>query len=318
MATPIGTNEVNSLSRRYIIPTIYDLFYKSNLMFFRLNAKNKKMVQGGLQIEVPLMYQGFAAGGYYQGYDLLDVSPSDTVLNAAFDWKQAYVPVSVDGLTLIRADSPEQVVNFLSVYFEQAGMQLAEILGQGVWSSGTNVKSVDGIPLAVDNGTVTGVNIYGGLNRATLPFWAGQIDTTAATALLALQVGFGNVTQGGRHPTLGATTQAIYNRIWNLGISGQAFPVQPGAVDEQLLQAGFTNLVFNGVPIAVDSHIPANNFFWLNEDFMFLYVNPRADFNMKEFREPVNQDAMTSQVLWAGNLVVANPALQYRFYQLTS
>ena len=277
----------------------------------------KKMVQGGLQVEVPLMYRGFAAGGYYQGFDLLDVSPSDTVLNAAFDWKQAYVPVSVDGLTLIRADSPEQVVNFLSVYFEQAGMQLAEILGTGIWSSGTNTKSIDGIPLAVDTGTVTGVNVYGGINRSTSTFWAGQIDSTTTISLTALQTGFGNATQGGRHPTIIITTQAIYNRYWGLNTSGQAFPVQPTGHDEQLAQSGFSNLLFNGVPFLVDSHVPANNLFMLNEDYWFLYVNPRADFNMKEFREPVNQDAMTSQVLWAGNLVCANPQRQYRYYQMS-
>ena len=109
MATPIGTNEVNSISRRYIYPTLVDNVYRSNLMFFRLNARNKKILQGGYQIEVPLVYAKFAAGGWYQGFDVLDVSPSDTVKNAAFDWKQAYTPVSVDGLTLIRTDSPEAI-----------------------------------------------------------------------------------------------------------------------------------------------------------------------------------------------------------------
>ena len=79
MATPIGTNEINSISRRYIYPTLVDNVYRSNLMFFRLNSRNKKVLQGGLQIEVPLVYTRFAAGGWYSGFDLLDVSPSDTV-----------------------------------------------------------------------------------------------------------------------------------------------------------------------------------------------------------------------------------------------
>ena len=87
MATPIGTNEINSISRRYIYPTLVDNVYRSNLMFFRLNARNKKMLQGGYQIEIPLVYTRFAAGGFYQGFDMLDISPSDTVKNAAFDWK---------------------------------------------------------------------------------------------------------------------------------------------------------------------------------------------------------------------------------------
>src|SRR6516162_8944237 len=176
MATPIGTNEINSISRRYIHPQLVDNIYRSNVMFFRLNAMNKKMLQGGLQIEVPLVFTRFAAGGFYQGFDLLDVTPSDTVKNAAFDWKQAYVPVSVDGLTLIRADSPEAIANFLTFYFENAQAELAAILGVGVWSDVvTNNKVIDGLKGAVDNGSVAAT--YSGLSRSTNTFWQSQVSS---------------------------------------------------------------------------------------------------------------------------------------------
>jgi len=317
MATPIGTNEINSISRRYIYPTLVDNVYRSNLMFFRLNARNKKVLQGGLQIEVPLVYARFVAGGFYQGFDLLDVSPSDTVKNAAFDWKQAYVPVSVDGLTLIRADSPEAIVNFLSFYFEQAQTELAEIMGAGIWSTALAANTVDSIPAAVDDGTLTGT--YGGLSRTTNTWWkATRTSITPPLALTTMQTLFGTVTEGGRHPTIIVTSQAVYNLYWALSTGGQAFPVQPGGHDEQLAQNGFTNLIFNGVPVAVDSHVPANEMYFLNEDYMYLYVNPRADFDMREFREPVNQDAMTSLILWAGDVCFSNLARQGKLVNVTS
>jgi hypothetical protein len=318
MATPIGTNEINSISRRYIYPTLVDNVYRSNLMFFRLNARNKKILQGGLQIEIPLVYTRFAAGGFYSGFDLLDVSPSDTVKNAAFDWKQAYVPVSVDGLTLIRADSPDAVVNFLSFYFENAQTELAEILGAGIWSTvTTNAKAVDSIPAAIDNGSLAAT--YGGLTRSANTFWNATVTAiTPPLSLSTMQTLFGTVTEGGRHPTLLVAPQFVYNLYWALSVPGQAFPVQPGGHDEQLAQNGFTNLLFNGVPLAVDSHVPANQLFMVNEDYAYLYVNPRADFNMKEFREPVNQDAMTALILWAGNVVFSNLARQGKLTGVTS
>jgi len=318
MATPIGTNEINSISRRYIHPQLVDNVYRSNPMFFRLNAMNKKMLQGGLQIEVPLVFTRFAAGGFYQGYDLLDVTPSDTVKNAAFDWKQAYVPVSVDGLTLIRADSPEAIVNFLTFYFENAQTELAEILGTGVWSDVvTNNKVIDGLRGAVDDGTVA--TTYGGLSRSANVWWKSQFDASTATLTLAsMRTMVGNCSEGGRHPTLLVGTQLNYNRFWNLVQPSQAFPVQPGGHDEQLAQAGFSNLLFDGIPFVVDSHVPANHIFYLNEDYIYLFVNPRADFNMKEFREPVNQDAMTSLILWAGNVVLSNCQRQGKMTSVTA
>lgn len=318
MATPIGTNEINSISRRYIYPQLVDNVYRSNLMFFRLNARNKKILQGGLQIEVPLVYTRFAAGGWYTGFDLLDVTPSDTVKNAAFDWKQAYVPVSVDGLTLIRADSPEAVVNFLSFYFENAQTELAEILGTGVWSDVvSNNKVVDGLRGAVDDGTVAAT--YGGLLRSANTWWRSNVTTiTPPLGLTAMQTMFGSCSEGGRHPTIIVTTQSVWNLYWALSTGGQSFPTGPGATDEQLAQNGFTNLLFNGVPVAVDSHVPANQMYFLNEDYIYLFVNPRADFNMKEFREPVNQDAMTSLILWAGNVCITNCARQGKLLGITS
>ena len=287
-------------------------------MFFRLNARNRKVLQGGLQIEIPLVYSKFAAGGFYQGFDELDITPSDTVKNAAFDWKQAYSPVTVDGLTLIRVDSPEAVVNFLGFQFEQAQTDLADILGTGLWTTTVaNNKAIDGIPAAVDAGTIA--TTYGGLLRSANAFWNANVtNITPPLSLSAMQTMFGTCTEGGRHPTILVSGQAVYNLYWALSTPGQAFPSQPGGQDEQLASNGFTNLLFNNVPLAVDSHAPAQQLFFLNEDYMYLYVNPRADFNMKEFREPVNQDAMTSLILWAGNVVFSNLLRQGKLTGISS
>ena len=227
------------------------------------------------------------------------------------------MPVSVDGGTLIRADSPEAVVNFLSFYFENAQTELAEILGTGVWSNVvSNNKMVDGLVGAVDDGTTAAT--YGGLSRSANVFWKSNVTNVAgALTLTGMQTMFGSCTEGARHPTIIATTQSQWNAYWGLSVGGQAFPVQPSGHDEQLAQNGFTNLVFNQVPIVVDSHVPTGNMFFINEDYVYLYVNPRADFNMRDFREPVNQDAMTSLILWAGNVCLSNCARQGKLTGLT-
>lgn len=315
MATPIGADTVTAISRRYIMPEIVDNIYNSNPVFFRLNAANKRIVRGGTQIEVPLMYARFASGGAYQGFDLLNVAPSDTVKNGAWDWRQHYVNVTVDGLTLIKTDSPEAIANFIQLYFAQAEMEMAENLAIGLWSDGSGAKEIDGLEGAVDDGTV--LTTYGGLARATNTFWNSQVDAaTAALTLASLQSMFGNSSEGGRHPTLIASRQEQYNRFWNLNVVNQDFPSQPAGQDEQLAQAGFTNQLFNGVPWVVDSHVfdgpNASNsaIVFLNEDYLYWAVSPRADFYLEDFQTPVNQDAMVAKMLWAGNLVVTNVARQ--------
>lgn len=311
MATPIGTNVVTSIARRYILPEIVDNIYASNAIFFRMHKANKKIVRGGYQIEVPLMYSRFAAGGFYQGYDLLDTAPSDTVKNGAWDWKQAYVPVTVDGLTLIKTDSPEAVADFIRLYFAQAEMEMVEILGTGLWSTGT-ANQIDGLAIAVDS---TGT--YGGLLRSSNSWWAAQEDASTATmTLAALNTFFGTCSEGGRHPTIIVSGQTQYNRFWALNTSNQRFPVEPAGHDEQLASAGFSNLLLNGVPWTVDSHVPVDAatsrepIYFLNEDYLFLAVSPRADFYMEPFQTAINQDAMVAKMFWAGNLVTTNCQLQ--------
>jgi hypothetical protein len=319
--TPIGTNTVTALSRRLIMPRIVDNVYNSNPLFFRWYHANKFTQQGGTQIEQPLMYSRMSAGGSYQGYQLLTVTPTDSIQNAAFPWAQYYTPVTVDGLTLLRADSPLAIADFVATQFKQAEMDMADNLGAGLWSDGANANDIIGMRQVVDNGTIA--SQYGAINHSGNTWWNAQIDSTTTTmTLVALQNLFGSCTQGGRAPTVIFSTQANYNRYWNLNLTPQQFPVQPGGKDMQLAQAGFENLLFNGVPWLVDSHIPTSgsegNIFFINEDYAQIVTASRADFHLQDFMTPVNQDAMTALLLWAGNLVFGNIQRQGKFTAISA
>lgn len=323
MTTPIGADTLTALSRRHIMPMIVDNVYNSNPVFFRLYKANKRIVQGGTHIEVPLMYKRFTSGGPYQGYDVLETVPQDTVKNGAWDWKQHYVTVAVDGLTLIKTDSPESVANYLRFYFAQAEMEMAENLANGLWADGTNAKEIDGLEAAVDDGGVAAT--YAGLTRASNTWLNSQDDSTTATlTATALQSMFGNTSEGGRHPTLIASRQEQYNRFWAINQLNQDFPSMPSGHDEQLASAGFTNQLFNGVPWIVDSHVPDgpntsnSGIYFLNEDYIWIAVSPRADFYLTPFQEPVNQDAMVAKMLWAGNLIVPNTQRQGKMTNISA
>lgn len=314
--TPIGANTVTALSRRLVLPRIVDNVYNSNPLFFRWYHANKFTQQGGTQIEQPLMYSRMAAGGSYQGYQLLTITPTDSIQNAAFPWAQYFTPVTVDGLTLLRADSPLAIADFVATQFKQAEMDMADNLGAGLWSDGANPLDIIGVRQAVDNGTIN--SQYGAINHSGNSWWNAQIDSSTTTmSLIALQNLFGSCTAGGRAPTIIFSTQANYNRYWNLNMTPQQFPVQPGGKDMQMAQAGFENLLFNGVPWLVDSHIPTSgsegNIFFLNEDYAQVVTATRADFHLQDFQTPVNQDAMTALLLWAGNLVFGNIQRQGKF-----
>ena len=321
MPTPIGTNELTALVDRHVIPKITDNIYNSNPAFFRL-YNGKKVVPGGTQIETPLMYSEITAGGSYSGFDVLDVTPNDTIKNAAWDWKQYHVPVTIDGLTFIKTDSPHAIANHVRTKMAQAQMQMAENLADGVWSDGSAANDIDGLEGAVDDTTVLAT--YGGLASASNAWWNSQVDAATTTLTLAsLQSMFGNCSEGGRSTTLIASRQEQYNRFWALNQEFQRFPTDGGR-DEQLANAGFTNMLFNNVPWVVDSHVfdgpNASNsaIVFLNEDYIELQVSPRASFYMQDFQKPHDQDVYVSLLLWAGNLTVSNCARHGKMTALTA
>jgi hypothetical protein len=320
MATPIGVDTVTSIARRYIMPTITDQIYPANVIFYRLHKANKKLIQGGTQIEVPSMFRRFAAGGAYRGFDPLDTTPSDTIRSGALDWKQYYVPWSLSGLTLIQTDSPEAIANFLTLQSQQAFMEMGENLAFGLFQNGvTNPKELDGFPGFVGNASVGNVN-YAGIARSANPWWNGQIDAASSTLSLAsIHALIMSASRGGQHPTILMSRQEQYNRAWALGVSANAYEVQfnraPGGHDELLLSAGFTNIMVDNIPLVVDPHVDngpnASNskIYAINENTLHLVVSPRADFFVEDFQKPINQDAMVSMILWAGNVICTAPNL---------
>lgn len=319
MATPLGTNTVTSIVRQYILPKITDNIYNSNVVFFRIN-RSKRFIKGGTQIEVPIMYGRFGNGGAYSGYEVLNVSANDTVKTAAFDWKQYYVPVSIDGLTLIKTDSPDAIADHIKLQMAQAEMEMAENLATDLFNGTLGGNRIDGIPAAVNSANPAGGN-YGGISRTTNTWWSGGNLTTASQTMTLnlLQSAFSAASEGGRHPSMILSGQDQYDRYWSLGVTDQTTMQGPVSYDEQLYSAGFTNLVFNGIPWVVDSHVDAassggtnTKIYFLNEDYMYWAVSPRADMKIEDFQTPITQDAMSTKMLWAGNLIFTNCARHYR------
>jgi hypothetical protein len=316
MPTIIGVDTVTSISRRVILPTITDVAYGGNALFYRLNAANKKQIAGGTHVEAPFIVSKWSNGGWYTGYDELDVSPSDTVINGGWDMKSAYVPVTVDGTTLTKCNTPEAIVNLLTLSWDQARMKMADILGDGVYSDGvTNPKVIDGLKGVVDNGAVA--TTYAGLLRSANPWLNAQVDSTTATlTLVAMRTMVGNCTVGGHSPTVILGRKEQYNRLWTLLQNSQRFVVQPVASDSQIGSAGFTNLYFDNIPFIVDDKCfdgpNASNsaILFLNEDYLDLYIANGIDFELEDFARPINQDAMTGKLYWRGNLLCTRPAVQ--------
>jgi len=73
----------------------------------------------------------------------------------------------------------------------------------------------------------------------------------------------------------------------------------------------------------VDSHVSdgANSsnsdILVLNERMFTLYVSPRGNLKIEDWQTPVDMDAITTKMLWAGNLVCKSPRTQAKLANIT-
>jgi hypothetical protein len=278
----------------------------------------------------------------YRGNARFNTSPSDTIKNAAFDWKQAQVTWSVDGLTMVKMDQPEAIANFLMLQSTQASMEMGEILAASLFAPTTaNPDDLDSIPQAIGTGSVVGNATYGGIARASNTWWnANVVGATVAAAMTmpVLQSWFSGGLIGGQQYTLIMSGRDQYNRFLalNLGVAN-GYSVQyarePAGHDALLASPGFTNALFNNVPWVVDSHVPFSlavtgavgsvaatdtAIYGLNENMLQWIVSPREDFYLKPFSEPVDQNAMVASLLVACAFVCQSCRLQGALYSINA
>jgi hypothetical protein len=327
MATPVGVNELTTVVDRYLASEVTDTVYSSNPLTYRwMTGDAKRIVKGGLQLEAPLRTSRPTAGGWFSDLDVLTTAQSDTKKTLAWDWKQLFVPVAISGLTLIKVDSPRALYNYVAEKWDEAKMEIAELLAVGLYGNGiSNPKMPDGLGAVVDNGTVAPT--YAGVLRSTLPgALNAKLDIATATLTLnKLQSMFSGTSKGGYHPTIILSRQEQFDRYLALGQAMVSLSPDIHAMrDDNMFNAGFNNLSYNGVPWVVDPHVAdgpsASNsqILFLTESVFKLYVSERADFYMEDFQTAINQNAAVSKLYWAGNLACTYPALQGKFTNISA
>jgi hypothetical protein len=297
----LSTAEVEdavAVALEYRIPQVVDNLYLSTPVFKILDMEERITADGGTRIEQPFIYDR-PPGGSYRGMDTLDITRRKTKSLLQFEWKQYYAAVTIDGLTRLKTSGERAVVDLVDVELQGAELALKQDLGIDLYLDGTgnNNKALDGFDIAI---ATTGT--YGGINRtvdAEGTAIRGQVDTTGGPfTLQALQSMWGAATFGPEHPSLLATTQAIFDAAWARLQPQQRFP--QGAVAEELAKAGFSVIMFNGVPLTVDQAVAAGTLYGLNTKFIKLIAHQqRADLEVEGPLTPTMQDARTWRLLWA-------------------
>jgi hypothetical protein len=303
--TEIVTTTLENRSRK-----LADNVTKNNALLARLESKNKiRTASGGTRIMQELEYDENVTFTWYSGYDTLNISPSDVLTAAEFDWKQCSVAVTMSGLEELQNSGQERMIDLLEARINNAEKTMQNKMAEAVYGDGTAGagKSIGGLGLLVSD---TGQGTVGEIDAATWAFWRNVVfDATTDGGAAPTTTNFLSymnriwlkLVRGTDKPDLVVADDEFYSLYWNSLLPQQRF------TSPAMAQAGFESLKYMSADVVFDGgqggFCPPKHMYFLNTDYIFM--RPHTDRQyvpLAPDRYTNNQDAFVRLIGWAGNM----------------
>lgn len=317
MASPNSNfSEIVTTTLRHRSKKLKDNMSKNIALLMRLQEKdNIEEVSGGRTIVEELDYAENSTFMYYDGDEQLNISASDVITAAEFDWKQAVVAVRINGKELAMNNGPDQIIDLLASRVKNAEKTMLNNLSAGVYSDGTGTsgKQIGGLQALVSD---AGTGTVGGINSSTYTFWqnaiydfsSNSLAASASTIQDAMNSLYLNLCRNRDRPDLIIADNTYFGYYWK---SLQAIQ---RISDDKVASAGFRSLKFMDSDVVFDGGFsgtaPSAHMYFLNTDYV--KFRPHKNRNMVPLnpdRFATNQDALVKLIGWMGNMTISNRSL---------
>ena len=287
-----------------------------NALLYELERKgNIRYADGGRSILEELEWDENSTARFYAGYEVLDTTPQDVLSGAEFDWKQASVTVTANGLeTRTINKGPEAMASLLEGRITNAMHSAKNLMAERVYADGTGDagKEIGGLQLLVADDPTTST-VVGGINQQTFDFWRNKAlsdaSITTSNIFSLMNQLWLSLLRGADRPDLIMADGNLYQ------IYESSLQQQQRFVNESLAAGGFENLKFKSASVVYDDNCPTNHMYFLNTDYLYLKVDPDTEYEPMEERASVNQDAIVLPILWTGNMTTCIRRLQGVLFQ---
>ena len=312
MASPNSTfTEMVTTTLRNHSTEIADNVSNHNALYRRLKKKGQiTKKSGGYEIVKPLDYAENSTYQRYSGFDTLNISASDVLSAAKYDWVQAAVHVTASGKELRQNNGKEAMIDLVKARTTNARRTAANNMSIDLYSTGALSNQMGGLGHVV---TSDGTGTVGGINSTTFDFWQNNFTECSATPTAANIKGFMQemwleLCRGADKPDLIVASHDMYQFYWDSLTDLQRF----AGSDEA--NTGFNTLKFVGADVVFDSNTnfgtTSKVMYFLNTDYLEMTEHKEASWSLLDEKSSVNQDAVVIPLIWMGNLCCSNRSLQ--------
>ena len=279
------------------------------------------MEDGGLTIVEELDYAENGTYQRYSGYDVLNISASDVLSAAEYNWKQSAVHVTASGRELRINSGSTRILNLAESRLKNAMRTFANQLSSDIYSDGTSSNQINGLQAIIPD--VAGGTL-GGINGGTFTFWQGTVqDASSPISGSSITLAAGTfedpfmlqlwleLVRGSDEPDLIVFSNDYYTFFEGSQLSIKRYTADTTRADNRG-NAGFVSLKYKNADVFFDggSGISSAHGYMLNTDYLSMVCHSDADMTQVEEQRAINQDAVVIPIIWMGNMCCSNRSLQ--------
>ena len=306
-------NELTYVTRRAFIPKLVVQIYNSTPLMAALIANSQTASGGVSSVSVPVQGSQFVNAQWsdYSG-SFAQPSVQQGAYQAEFNLKLLVSPVPFLGMEgAVQQDYA--IIPLIEARMNDATNVMMDAMAYSLYNNTTNQQQFIGLPAAIDDGT--GTATYGNINRSTNTWWkskqyaAGSVNPTRQNVLQYIS---GTVKNGAEVPTFGVCGFGTWTLLAQDYVGQENYMITPGSGfdgDANGPQAAFRALMVAGVPIYPDPYCPEGTLYFLNTNYMSLYIHEQASFAFTGFEStlPNFQIGYVGAVLMIAELVNTKP-----------
>lgn len=302
--------ELTYVTRRAFIPKLVVQLYNSTPLMAALIANSQTASGGVSSVTVPVQGAQFVNAQWsdYSG-SFNQPSVQQGAFNAEFDLKLMIAPVPFLGMEgAVQQDAA--IIPLIEARMNDATNVMMDAMATALYTNSTNTQQFTGLPAAVSaSGT------YGNISRSAYTWWqskaysAGNVNPTRQNILQYIS---GTVKNGAEVPSFGVCGFGTWTLLAQDFVGQEQYVITPGNGfdgDANGPQAAFRALMVAGVPIYPDPYCPEGTVYFLNTNYLSLYVHEQGSFVFTGFEStlPNWQIGYVGAVLMIAEMVSTKP-----------
>ena len=305
--------ELTYVTRRAFIPKLVVQLYNSTPLLAALIANSQQASGGVSSVTVPVQGSQMVNAQWsdYSG-SFAQPAVQQGITNAEFNLKLMIAPVPFLGMEgAVQQDAA--IIPLIEARMNDATNVMMDAMAYSLYNNTTNAQQFIGLPGAVDDGTTLGT--YGNISRSSNTWWkskvyaAGSVNPTRQNVLQYIS---GTVKNSAEMPTFGVCGFGTWTLLAQDYVGQEQYVITPGSGfdgDSNGPQAAFRALMVAGVPIYPDPYCPEGTVYFLNTNYLSLYIHEQGSFAFTGFEStlPNWQIGYVGAVLMIAELVNTKP-----------